>query len=102
MWGLLSTAVQELLIAVGYSEPRIELHVPCTGRQIINHWTTREVSRLPFYIFFFFKVAILIGWLERPHREEDLEELGRSHVAKRKPMCQADESNYKGSEVGEL
>ena len=101
MWGLLSTAVQELLIAVGYSEPRIELHVPCTGRQIINHWTTREVSRLPFYIFFFFKVAILIGWLERPHRE-DLEELGRSHVAKRKPMCRADESNYKGSEVGEL
>ena len=22
-------------------------HVPCTGRQILNHWTTREVPLLP-------------------------------------------------------
>ena len=25
------------------SETRDQTHVPCTGRQIINHWTTRKV-----------------------------------------------------------
>ena len=26
------------------SWPRDRTHVPCTGRQILNHWTTREVQ----------------------------------------------------------
>ena len=28
---------------VGSSQTRDQTHVPCTGRQILNHWTTREV-----------------------------------------------------------
>ena len=33
------------------SSPGIKLHVRCTGRWILNHWTTREV--LLFILFFF-------------------------------------------------
>ena len=30
------------------SPPMDQTHVPCIGRQILNHWTTREVPRLGF------------------------------------------------------
>ena len=30
---------------VGTSRTRDRTHVPCIGRQIPNHWTTREVSK---------------------------------------------------------
>ena len=29
---------------VGYSQTRARVHVPCTGRWILNHWITREVQ----------------------------------------------------------
>ena len=31
---------------VGSSYIRDQTHVPCTGRQILNHWTTRKVPML--------------------------------------------------------
>ena len=30
---------------VGSSQTRDQTHVPCTGRQSLNHWTTREVPK---------------------------------------------------------
>ena len=29
---------------VEFSQPQDQTHVPCIGRQIPNHWTTREVQ----------------------------------------------------------
>ena len=54
-------------------------HVPCTGRQILNHWTIRETLQIIFYCFYFhrnllFKVAILRSHARRRAvlRTEDL------------------------------
>jgi len=30
---------------VGSSRIRNQTHVPCIGRQILNHWTTRDILR---------------------------------------------------------
>ena len=38
-WHMGSVALQH----VGSSQTRNQTHVPCTGRQILNHWTTRKV-----------------------------------------------------------
>ena len=35
---------------VGSSRTRDRTHVPCTGRQILNHWATREVPAPSFNI----------------------------------------------------
>ena len=35
---------------VGFSQIRDQTRVPCTGRWILNHWTTREVSLEDFRI----------------------------------------------------
>ena len=32
------------------SQTRDQTHVPCIGRQILNHWTTKEVPLFPFVI----------------------------------------------------
>ena len=49
------------------SATRDQTRVPCIGRQILSHWTTREFSRVPFYkavtvslfpfFFFFFSIS---------------------------------------------
>ena len=38
---------------VGYSWTRGQTHIPCIGRLILNHWTTRGVHLLRFFIFLF-------------------------------------------------
>ena len=34
---------------VGFSRGRDQIHVPCIGRQILHHWTTREAL----WVFYF-------------------------------------------------
>ena len=41
---------------VGSSRTRGWTHVPCIGRQILHHWTTREVLPLAFKIYLCFQV----------------------------------------------
>ena len=36
-----------------YSRTRAQTRVPCVGRQILNHCTTREVPTILFYLFIF-------------------------------------------------
>ena len=36
------------------SPTRDQTHVPCIGRQILNHWTTSEVPLGKAFFFFFF------------------------------------------------
>ena len=36
---------------VGSSQTRDQIPIPCTGRQIVNHWTTREAQNF-FFLFF--------------------------------------------------
>ena len=31
---------------------RLQTHIPCVGRQSLNHWTTREVPTVCLYFFF--------------------------------------------------
>ena len=33
---------------VEYSQTRDRTHLPCTGKRILNHWTTREVPKETF------------------------------------------------------
>ena len=40
------------------SPTRDQTHVPCIGRQILNHWTTREVPR---------KMALIFAWQRGKH-----------------------------------
>ena len=57
LWGLVSLQsmgsgqrAQQLqltgLVTLGHVESACWTHIPCTGRQIPNHWTTREVRGL--------------------------------------------------------
>ena len=39
---------------VGSSQTRDQIHVPCTGRQILNPWATKEVPSLSFYYGYFY------------------------------------------------
>ena len=50
---------------VGSSWTRDQTHVPCIGRQVLNHCATREVPILPnFFFFFFFLIYLFIYfWL---------------------------------------
>ena len=43
---------------VGSSQTRVRTHIPCIGRQILNHCATREA----FFLFFFKKNDILDKW----------------------------------------
>ena len=36
---------------VGFSQTSDRTHIPCIGRQILNHWACREVLRFPFFFF---------------------------------------------------
>ena len=38
---------------VGYPQTRDQTHVPCIGRQILNHWTTREA---PIHLIFVYGI----------------------------------------------
>ena len=38
------------LLHVGSAQIRDLTHVPFIGRQILNHWTTREVRKFPSYL----------------------------------------------------
>ena len=60
---------------VGSSQTRDQTCVPCTGRQILNHWTTREVQPLSFYQHEFSKTNIhtSVG-VERGRRGKGREE----------------------------
>ena len=52
-----SVAVVHWLVAqrhVGSSQTRDQIHVPCTGRQILNPWATKEVPSLSFYYGYFY------------------------------------------------
>ena len=42
LWHKGLTALQH----VGSSQIKGQTHVPCMGRQILNHWTTREVLNI--------------------------------------------------------
>ena len=49
LWHMGSAVVVDGLVAswhVGSSWTRDHTYVPCTGRQIINHWTTREAPAM--------------------------------------------------------
>ena len=52
MWCMGLAALQH----VGSSQTRDGTHVPCISRQILNHWTTREVLlcllRVEAFLFF--------------------------------------------------
>ena len=37
-------------VAVEFSRTRESNHIPCIGRQIPNHWTTREVQKNHFIV----------------------------------------------------
>ena len=52
-----SVAVVHRLVAqrhVGSSQTRDQIHVPCTGRKILNPWATKEVPSLSFYYGYFY------------------------------------------------
>ena len=52
-----SVGVVHRLVAqrhVGSSQTRDQIHVPCTGRQILNPWATKEVPSLSFYYGYFY------------------------------------------------
>ena len=49
---------------VGFSRTRARTHVPCIGRQILNHWTTREVLG-----FSLFEEALLVFEAQDPNLE---------------------------------
>ena len=52
-----SVAVVHQLVAqrhVGSSQTRDQIHVPCTGRQILNPWDTKEVPSLSIYYGYFY------------------------------------------------
>ena len=36
--------------------------VPCFGRKILNHWTTKEVPNNSFYVYFYAKLCICTFW----------------------------------------
>ena len=38
-------------VAWGPSQTRDQVHVPCTGRWILNHWTTRQVYKISSFRF---------------------------------------------------
>ena len=47
---------------VGSSQTRGGTHVPCIGKQILNHWTTKEPTHRLFRekkLFFFYSIDIL-------------------------------------------
>ena len=46
LWHTGSVSLQH----VGQSQNRAQTHVPCIGRQILNHCTTREAPKFVFYI----------------------------------------------------
>ena len=48
---------------VGSSQTRARTHVPCIGRQILNHCATREALKLYLIYFYFKKFFILIKFL---------------------------------------
>ena len=48
---------------VGSSQTRAWTHVPCIGRQILNHCATREVPNVNIYIFFNLFIFGCIGSL---------------------------------------
>ena len=58
-WPVGSAVVAHLGVAapwcVGYSQTRDQTLVPCVGRQILNHWTTRE---FPVIFIFYFPLRI--------------------------------------------
>ena len=45
----------------GSSRTRDRTHVPCTGKQILNHWTAREVQTFPLHSTVFIR-----KWYLRP------------------------------------
>ena len=51
---------------VGSSQTRDQTHVPCTGRQILNHWATKEVPDSAF-LTSSQVVSVLLAW--EPHLE---------------------------------
>ena len=44
---------------MGASWIRDQTRVPCIGRQILNHWTTREFQNMKDNILFFFNIFYL-------------------------------------------
>ena len=50
---------------VGSSWTRDWIHVPCTGRQTLNHWTSREVKSMAFLTFVVQSLSCV--WLLWPH-----------------------------------
>ena len=46
---------------VGSSWTRDRTHVPCTGRWILNHWTTKEAQMFPFHSTIFTMSPALAG-----------------------------------------
>ena len=51
--GLSGIPPASLPMACGILVPQPETHVPCTEKQILNHWITREVSVFSFYTYFY-------------------------------------------------
>ena len=44
---------------VGSSQSRNQTYIPCIGKQILNHWTTKEAPTSIFYLFIYFLKAQL-------------------------------------------
>ena len=47
-WGCVALAAPWQLDLINNSSIRDRTHVPCVGRWILNHWTTKEVPELAF------------------------------------------------------
>ena len=46
-------------MACGSSQTRSQIHLPCIGKWILNHWTTREVCVSTFKLWSFIKAWII-------------------------------------------
>ena len=54
--------------ACGSSRTRAQVHVPCTGRQILNHWATREVLYILFkFLLGFVSLSTLYSFKREGH-----------------------------------
>ena len=59
MWHTGLVALRHL----GSSQTRAQTHVPCIGRRILNHCTTKEAPRLLFFFNFIYLFYLWLCWV---------------------------------------